>query len=256
MQLRGRIRAGPAGFMLSIRTFPKDLPPIPEGPVQCKECEQLCRVVPTTHADGRRELTDIYCENGACSLRGRDQRLIGTPHDEVRWNNDGTFTHSAEGAPDQNEENVRRVAGVFLDAGQRAGMMLADFRVTEPDSKRETGVDCELLDGVGTVVLKLQVTRAPMNDFWKAQRQGRAEQTLSPEEAAELLKMAIERKRLSAAIDVDLVIDGTHAAQLAFLSEQLLATREPEWLSAQGWRAIWVVGTSWLRPIWPLPASP
>jgi hypothetical protein len=51
------------------------------------------------------------------------------------------------------------------------------------------------------------------------------------------------------------VIDGTHAAQLAFLSEQLLAAGEAEWLSKQGWRAIWVAGTSWLRPIWPMTPS-
>lgn len=254
MQFRGRIQPGPAGFMLSFKTYPKDLPPIPEGPIKCKECEQLCRVVPTTHRDGRVERTNIYCENRACSLHGRCQRLIGVPHDEVRLNNDGTFTHSAEGAPDQNEENVRRVAGVFLDAGQRAGMPLADFRLAESDSRRETGVDCEMLDASGNVLLKLQVTRAPMNEFWKDQRRGRAEQTLSPAEAAELLKLTIERKRFSAAADVDLVIDGTHAAQLAFLSEQLLVCQDAEWLGKHGWRAIWVVGTSWLRPIWPQPA--
>jgi hypothetical protein len=48
---------------------------------------------------------------------------------------------------------------------------------------------------------------------------------------------------------VDLVIDGTHASYLAMFSEQLVVKQDSAWLSQQGWRAIWVVGTSWLKCI-------
>lgn len=257
VQFTARVLPGPNGYMMSFRTLPKDLPPISEGPTPCTDCGLTCRIIYVTHQDGRREPMELACENRGCRRFGQDPRLAGAPHDEVRLNNDLTFTHTAEGKPVQGEDNVPRVGEIFLEAANRTyGLGLARAQPRPRDSARENGVDCDLLDEAGTPRLMLQVTRAPFEQFWRDQGRGLpAEQTLTAADTLGFLRQAIEKKRRSASRTVDLVVDGTTAVQIAFLTDLVLAEQQ-EWLADQGWRAIWVVGPSWVKCLWGSPMPP
>lgn len=256
IQFTGRVLPGPNGYAMSFRTLPKDLPPISEAPTQCGECGVTCRIIYVTDRDGRREPMELACENRNCRLFGKDPRLAGIAHDEVRLNNDLTFTHTAEGPPVQGEGNVPRVAAIFIEAANRIyGLGLASSLPRPRDAAREDGVDCDVLDQQGNTCLMLQVTRAPLEVFWREQRHGPAEQTLTPKESVDFLRRAIEKKRPSASRTVDLVVDGTSAVQVAFLTDVILA-QEQDWLAGQGWRAIWVAGPSWVKCLWGSPIAP
>jgi hypothetical protein len=253
IQITGRVLPGPNGYAMSFRTLPKGLPPISEAPTPCGECGVTCRIIYVTYRDGRREPMELVCENRACRRFGKDPRLKGTPHDEVQLNNDLTFAHAAEGRPVQGEKNVPRVGEIFLEAANRTyGLGLARSKPRPRDSAREDGVDCDLLDEAGKPRLMLQVTRAPFEQFWRDQGRGPAEQTLTPADALDFLRRAIEKKRPAASRAVDLVVDGTSAVQVAFLTDAALA-RQQDWLAEQGWRAIWVVGPSWVKCLWGSP---
>jgi hypothetical protein len=241
-------------MFMTVTMWKGNLPTQPFTPgmvIPCRECGRPCRVVPVTLRDGSREVAGIYCDVPGCRLNPPnrfDQRFCDVPHHTVSLMADKTFLHRAVGRPDQGEDNVMRVANVFLTAGNRDhGLDLVDEIVVSDGGATEDGIDCRLRDRAGQV-FALQVTRALPTDFYSAQgRHGQHTASVRPTDAALLLRAAIERKRPNASQAVHLVLDGTQALELSFLSEQLLVADHRDWLEQQGWRAIWVVGPTWLK---------
>jgi len=224
---------------------------------RCTKCASPCRVVPLSHRDGRVEPSDIYCLNRRCELGPPnlvDQRFDGVAHHEVVVG-PGFFTHHAVGRPDQGEGNVRRAAHAFIEFGKRDFRLgLTDLGPSDPQVEQGFDYLVRKHDGV---TLRLQITRAlPSEDFYsRLGREGEVTRSLSLREAAERLRAAIEHKSVKASRsrDIDLLIDATLALELAFVSEQVLVALHGDWLRNQRWRAIWVVGPSWLKRLTPEP---
>ncbi len=223
----------------------------------CAQCGKPMQRLRTVFESGEVKFTyecrDFKCSSGPgglLTIRTID-KLTGETTKEAKFWDLESFEEWEVGRPSQGEQNVASVATVFMQGVNRTLGTSFDTLVPGPESSREEGgFDCVVRSGSEGYELKLQVTRAlPSNVQAKQGRAGRRDLQGTTEAVSEWLTEAVRRKTNSAASDIALVLDGIQSPVLALVSDIRCRERDREFLEAQRWHSIWVVGPEWVSQL-------
>jgi hypothetical protein len=196
----------------------------------------------------------IGVEESAQAMKSADGSLIGVRVADSNRTSSGTdldaeratLLYSIEGLSRQNEQGVERVSALLVERLNLDGAKWGP-PVVKKLNEFEQGIDATAIDG--TRFLRMQVTRAePSGEVWSRLRaNGMTRGALSVEEAAAILRWAIERKASKAPTsqraELVLVLDALDTASFA-LDAVVEAFRHKfgSWARSLGYESIWVVG--------------
>jgi predicted nucleic-acid-binding Zn-ribbon protein len=206
---------------------------------KCPHCG--CRHLERAVSD---DTSGNWREELAHRVKGDSTEAIGlsAPDRSVSANlsKDGQLSISTKAKPRHGEVGTQEVCEKLIQRLNKEGRNWTDCRCT---NTQDDDVDCR--GSEGDKVLEIQVTRVvPGQHFWKdVSLAGSSEVNLNVEQAAEQLRMAIEKKSVVARKSLTLAIDAIetpgHVVELVVSKFRQL---HGAWAKEQGFDEIWVVG--------------